>query len=127
LTVSVKAYKDEQEDGKSDQGSSTITHEGKGYSNDRNNPDGHANVDEDMKKEYGSNAIGIGSAKSTSLPFCHADYPEQHEKIQAQKDDASCKSKSFTNGTENKISPLLRNKIVPRLCSFHQALAPKTS
>src|SRR5690606_7702740 len=77
LSVSVQSNQDKQQQGKREQRSSSIANQRQRNTNYGSQPDGHRQIDADMKEIHGSNTIGITSAEHASLSFCHCYYSKQ--------------------------------------------------
>lgn len=81
MSVSIQPNKYKQQYRKGNECCTSITHEGQWYTNDWNDSNSHANIDEYMKENYRCYSISIGPAESTALTFRYADDPEQQEHI----------------------------------------------
>ena len=71
-----------------------------------------------MEEEYAGYPVCITPAEYATLSFSNDDYPHQQKDIDTQKEDASYKAKSLSDGTKDKVGLLLGHKVIARLCPF---------
>lgn len=67
----------EQQDGKCPQGGASIAQERQWNPDDRQQRQGHADVDEDMEEKEGGHRISIYLTEFCSLTFCYKDDPDE--------------------------------------------------
>ena len=84
LPVGIKANEDKKKNGEGDKGGTSIGNKGKGNPNNRCQAYGHADIDEDVKKENRNNTIGITSAEYTSLSFGNGNDTEKENEVNDQ-------------------------------------------
>jgi hypothetical protein len=84
LPVGIQPDQHKKQCGKRNERGSSVTHEGEGNAYNRNQPDGHADINEDMKEKNRSHTIGITPAECASLPFRNEYDPHDHEQVKQQ-------------------------------------------
>lgn len=77
IFVGILAYKDEKEQGESQQRRAAIAEEGQRDSDDRHKAQHHADVYKDMEKQYGGYTIAIETRQLRPLSLGHSDEVDQ--------------------------------------------------
>ena len=73
-TAGIKPEEDKQKHGKSPQGRPSVAKKGQWNTDDRQQTDGHSDVDQEMGKKDGNKAIAKYPAEGGTLPFFQHDH-----------------------------------------------------
>lgn len=73
--IRIQLYKNEEQDGKGPQTRSPVAKERQRNTYCRKDPDHHANIHEEVNKEYPNHAVAINPVKLALLSFCEVNKP----------------------------------------------------
>ncbi|MEY3157778.1 MAG: hypothetical protein RLZZ121_831, partial [Bacteroidota bacterium] len=84
---------------KGPKGGTSIANQGEGYPNDRQEPQGHADIDRYVQKQNATDTVAIDPAKGPRLAFGNLKNPNQQKSKQGQEQGTAPKSVFFRDGT----------------------------